>query len=419
MSSHHSQHPENLALSQLVLNGLQYLKSLGYCKRTLNGYRQCWQRFQIFCEQRNQTVFSVDFVDQFFTSLGLPDYRIEHKLPSSLRETRAAMRVLTEFCFHGYFHRRASYLLKPALSVPFNDTLQGYLSFSTDPWRISIRSLRGRQTVITKFLFYLETRGVTSLTQLNPPLLSDFLYSQTSLVPRTLSGYATHLRAFLRYLCLKSVVPATLIEQAPKIGFRQDSRIPSAWCKDDVEKMLATVDRVSPFGKRDYAILLLAARLGLRVGDIRELRLENLHWDEGRIELTQAKTGVPQVLPLSEEIGSAIIDYLRNGRPAAACRELFVRHNAPYQPFGINDNLHYIITRYRQQAGIKLRDGHRRGMNALRHSLASRLLEAGAPLQEIANVMGHLSPETTRLYTKIDITMLRRVALDPEEVYHA
>jgi len=218
---------------------------------------------------------------------------------------------------------------------------------------------------------------------------------------------------------MQGYISGDLVDQVPKIRFRQDTRIPSVWRKEDVDALLAAVDRSSPIGKRDYAILLLAARLGMRAGDIRELRIENLQWDESRIEITQAKTGTPLSLPLTEEIGSAIIDYLRYGRPPVRHRVVFLRHNAPFEPFGFNDNLYHIITTYRQRAGIKLPDRCQRGLNALCHSIASRLLEAGAPLQDISSVMGHLSPETTRLYTKIGIESLRSVALDPEEVRHA
>jgi len=210
-----------------------------------------------------------------------------------------------------------------------------------------------------------------------------------------------------------------MYEQVPKVRLRQDARIPSVWRKEDVEALLATVDRGSPVGKRDYAILLLAARLGLRVGDIRDLRLDDINWEKSQIKVIQAKTGVHLHLPLTEEVGNAIIDYLRHGRPPTEQRVIFLRHNAPFEPFGPENNLHHIITAYRQRAGIKLPELCKRGLNALRHSVASRLLEVGTPLQEISHIMGHLSLDTTRIYTKVDIENLRRVALDPEDVRYA
>jgi integrase len=182
---------------------------------------------------------------------------------------------------------------------------------------------------------------------------------------------------------------------------------------------LSIVDRSSAQGKRDYAILLLACRLGLRVGDIRTLRLEQLRWDEARIEITQAKTGQPLSLPISEELGRALIDYLRHGRPASAHREVFLRLIAPFEPFGANNNLYPLISQYRRRAGIALPPRCRGGLHSLRHTLASRLLEQQTPLETISDILGHQRSASTRIYTKIDLNTLRTVALDPEEVHHA
>jgi integrase len=154
----------------------------------------------------------------------------------------------------------------------------------------------------------------------------------------------------------------------------------------------------------------------MRASDIRAIRLDHLHWDQGRIEMMQTKGGAPLALPLTEEIGSALIDYLKNGRPQTQHRQIFLRAHAPFEPFGHNNNLHYIITTHRRRAGITLPSENRRGLHSLRHTLASRLLEAEIPLETISGVIGHLSVETTRLYTKIDIEALRGVAIDPEEV---
>jgi integrase len=156
----------------------------------------------------------------------------------------------------------------------------------------------------------------------------------------------------------------------------------------------------------------------MRVGDIRNLCFENLLWERARIEINRTKGGEPLALPLTEEIGHALIDYLRHGRPPSQHREVFLRAHAPFEPFGQDNNLHYIITRYRQRAAITLPVQNRRGMHSLRHTVASRCLEAGVPLETISGIMGHLSVETTRIYTKVNIEALQSVAIDPEEVTH-
>jgi site-specific recombinase XerD len=218
----------------------------------------------------------------------------------------------------------------------------------------------------------------------------------------------------MRFLCMEGIVSENLSEHVPKVRVPRGARIPSAWSSDDVEAILAAVDRSSPKGKRDYAILVLACRVGLRVGDIRSLCLDKLRWDSDRVELVQVKTGVPLTIPLTEEVGEALVDYLQHGRPTTKHREIFLRVNAPIEPFASNDNLHHIITFYRQRAGIGLDRPGCKGMHSLRHSVATRLLEVETPLEIIAGVLGHLSLESTQIYTKVDVETLRTAALDLE-----
>ena len=182
---------------------------------------------------------------------------------------------------------------------------------------------------------------------------------------------------------------------------------------------MEAVDRSSAKGKRDYAILLLACRLGLRAGDIRTLKLDQLHWEDSTIEVTQSKTGMPLSLPLTNEVGEALIDYLKSGRPQTAHREVFLKVNPPFDPFMGNTNLHHIVRYWRQLAGIRFRTPQKRGIHSLRHTLATRLLEKGTPFTTIAEILGHTSLESTRIYAKADVEALRSVALDPEEVNHA
>ena len=124
------------------------------------------------------------------------------------------------------------------------------------------------------------------------------------------------------------------------------------------------------------------------------------------------------ILPLTEEIGLALIDYLKNARPSTGYREIFLRAIAPYTPFSRENKLHGIITKYRELAGIALPQ-QAKGMHSLRHTVASHLLKAGNPLESITDILGHASIDTTRIYTRIDVEQLRSVALDPEESIHA
>jgi integrase len=406
------------SLEKLVEETMERLKRLGYCAKAISNYRGIWNGFVRFVRQSDApNSFSVEAVENYLAHRGLPDPGSE-SLSASQRHIRAAMRILTECALHGCFQRRRNTTQKLLLCAMWGQLLGGYEQFCREERRTAPRCLRVQRHDVRRFLYFLEARGIKEPRAIAAPILSAFVRSLTQLKPKTLATTVSRIRGFLRYLCVRGLIDGALIDQVPKVRVYQGERLPTIWTPEAMQALLAAVDRASPIGKRDYAILLLATRLGLRAGDIREMRLDQLDWGQARIHVVQAKTGVPLELPLTEEVGEAIIDYLRHARPPVIHREVFLRQNAPFEPFGQDNNLHSIITSYRRKAGIELPAQSRRGLHSLRHTLASRLLETGVPLDTIAGTLGHLSPETTRLYLRIDVNDLRRVALDPEEVLH-
>jgi len=232
-----------------------------------------------------------------------------------------------------------------------------------------------------------------------------------------MAAILTTLRVFLRFLYLNKYTPKDLTLKVPKQAKYYYPPVPSAWKKEDIARMLEAIDRANPVGKRDYAILLLAARLGIRVGDIKSLKLKDLNWDAKTIEIRQDKTKNIATYPILGDIGWALIDYLKNGRPESHSPFVFIRVNAPFEAFGKNANLHNIITKYTRLAGINIPKGKRHGIHSLRHSLAGALLENGTPLPVISEILGHVNSRSTEIYLQIGIGELRRCALDPEEVF--
>ena len=183
-------------------------------------------------------------------------------------------------------------------------------------------------------------------------------------------------------------------------------------------QLLNAVDRSSPRGKRDYAILLLACRLGLRMSDIRSLTLDHINWETETISITQVKTKNPLCLPLTNEVGNALIDCIKFGRPETNYREIFLRLTSPFTPFS-DHSLYAIVTYWRELAGIQFRRKQHQGLQSLRHSLATYLLENNTPFPVIADILGHASMSTTLIYAKASVESLREVALSITEVCHA
>jgi len=369
ISSHASQ------LEQLVLDALQDMQKLGYSPKYLRLCRGVWRSFLNFARScPTPETFSDSLVMRFLATRGIPTDDVPSALTSRQRLIRAVMRILIEFNLHGCYQRRGRTARSVNLSVPFQALLNTYGVFCRNHLRCTPGTMRCRTRHLTRFLHFLESHQTSELSAIQATHISDFLRSQVHLRPKTVAVIVSDLRSLLRFLCMRGILSDDLSVHVPQVRVARDGRLPSVWSGADVEALLAAVDHASPKGKRDYAILLLACRLGLRVSDIRGLCLENLHWREDRIEMTQTKTGAPLTLPLTEEVGGALIDYLQHGRPVTHHREVFLRLKAPVEPFSSNDNLHHILTFYRQRAGIALPTQARKGLHSLRHTVATRLL---------------------------------------------
>jgi integrase len=202
------------------------------------------------------------------------------------------------------------------------------------------------------------------------------------------------IRVFLHFLHSVKMLKEDMSGCLPCIKSVRKTRIPSVWKHDDLQGLLNAIDHGNPSGKRDYAMILLVARLGLRSIDIKRLTFSDIKWSENRIEFIQSKTNAPLSLSLLKDVGWAIIDYLKNGRPVSEFPNIFLRHLAPVAPFSDADHLHQIIVKYMRLARIPITGKRKVGMHSLRHTLATTLPEQHASLQEIADIMGHQDMDT-------------------------
>ncbi|MDP1813312.1 MAG: site-specific integrase, partial [Leadbetterella sp.] len=272
---------------------------------------------------------------------------------------------------------------------------------------------------VNKFLGFLEIHKVDSSKLIQTKHLTIFLAEYKNCKPKYISSIIQVLRNYLTFIYGHGFIDEDISKSLPKVRITRNAFIPYSWKTKDVKKLLDAVDRGDPKGKRDYAILLLAVRLGLRVSDIRGLRLQNLNWSRKTIFLTMQKTRQPLELPLLDDIGWAIIDYLKNGRPETKSDRVFVRHRAPYDSFGENESFYRELHRYMVNAGLEIPLDLHCGLHSLRSTLAGNMLEAKVPLLVISASLGHQSIQTTSIYLKIDLNGLRKCALDPEEVFNS
>lgn len=300
-------------------------------------------------------------------------------------------------------------------ALPYETLVPCYVDF--------VRHHRGRRTThqiedaLGRFLRWLATGRpeISRLRELSPELLRDYLGSFQPLRRATVAVHASALRGWLGYLRLQGLVEVDLRPAIVLPRVVHNRVPPRVFDKAAVERLLGAVDRSTPLGKRDYAMLLLAARYGLRSSDIRTLRLDDIRWREQRIVLIQSKTQQPLELPLLADVDAAIADYLQHGRPPCPAREIFLRHMRPIAPFSYGNSHWAVIARALRTAGIA-DPSPRRGFHRLRHSLATQLLSDGVAIEVISDVLGHGSVDTTRRYAQVDLTGLRSVALTEGEV---
>ncbi len=225
--------------------------------------------------------------------------------------------------------------------------------------------------------------------------------------PRSAQMMCWTLRSLLRYLQYRGDVCLDMTGSVPTIRRWRLATLPSFLEATEIENVLAGSDRSQPVGRRDYAILLLLARIGLRANEIRLLCLEDIDWGSGRLTV-HGKGGRSATMPLPMEVGAAIADYLQHGRPRCSCRHVFLRHLAPHRGFTSSSMISQVAKAALRRAGVE-RVAHR-GAHLFRHSLATRLLRAGASLTEIGQVLRHQKHDTTRIYAKVDLASLRSLA---------
>ena len=223
----------------------------------------------------------------------------------------------------------------------------------------------------------------------------------------TVQSCAATVRMFVRFLIAEGHCAVGLDAAIPRVAHWRLAVLPRSLPPDDVERVIASCDRASSVGRRDRAILLLLARLGLRAGDVAHLRLRDIDWQEAWIHV-RGKSRHEARLPLSREVGQAIVDYLRHGRPRTNLELVFVRSRAPLRALDSHGAVSGIVARALQRARITLPS--RGAAHLLRHSVATSMLRQGSSLQEIGALLRHRSIETTQIYAKVDVTTLQSIA---------
>jgi len=401
-----------VAVSELVSGLDAELVRLGYKPSTMVWYRGCWRRLERFFASRGGQEFSLDlamaWVDQ--ACGGFFDKEQAGTLKATDVYLFRVAAMLDDFAVHGAVLRRYSRTVAK-LTAGQADVLARFQAWLRDS-DCAVSTVRSYGTVAGEFLAFTDARG--GLAGLDAGVVGAFVVTLAGYQAKTVEHKLCAVRSLLRFAASDGLIDGTLPAAVPAAKSTRQARVPSVWSPGDVAKILQAVDRGNPCGRRDYAIILLITRLGLRGVDVKRLRFADLDWPGNRLSVVQAKTGRRVQLPLLKDVGWAVIDYIRHGRPRCDCPQVFVRHTAPIGPFSDQDHLHQILAKHARAAHVPLGEQRRHGMHSLRHTLATRLLEGGTPVEQIADILGHQQVASTGVYLKSSLRLLAQCALDPD-----
>jgi integrase/recombinase XerD len=285
---------------------------------------------------------------------------------------------------------------------------QGFERYLREERGLVNGTIANYSVLIRAFLVDRFRGGSVTLSDLNAGDVVRFVQCRGPTLRQNRAKVLTSaLRGFLGYARYRGYFRLDLAAAVPQVANWSMTAIPRGIAPDQVRRLLGQIDRDSAIGIRDYAIFLLLARLGLRAGEVAFLELDDINWKEGYLTV-RGKGGRRVQLPLPADVGEAIVAYLRNGRPRSPCRRLFLRACAPVRGFLGPAAVCSMVRHAIQRSGISAPST---GAHQFRHGLATEMLRGGATLAEIGEVLGHSNPQTTKIYTKVDLDALRSLAL--------
>ena len=391
-----------------LLNALfDYLRAIHRSEGTIKRYRRMWLKVSCYMQLHQIKYYDAEVEQAFLSSeLGNFDYNELNRKEKDLVNT---IEVLSEFQQMGRLIMGARKKHPKIFTGAVGQVMLDFMQHRQNAHKLS------KKTIIS-YMFYLHPlyQYINSLGKDIPDITASDILSYIEMMSPDASANKHValglLRIFFRHLYNQQILQIDYSRIIPKDNYKNQPKLPSSFTNEEIDTLLKAVDRGSPKGKRDYAIILIATKLGLRASDICELKFENLLWERNIITLNQCKTGNTIELPLLPEIGNAIINYLKHGRPVSNDCHCFLQILSPYDRIHPHD-VGNLVRRQMTLARINF-ENRKHGPHALRHSFASALLKENVPLPVISEALGHRSLESSMYYLRIDLNSLRKCTLD-------
>lgn len=391
----------------LVAEAAEFMRRAGSSPGSRADYQRVWAQFGDYCASSAVRDLDRDTAARFCAAVGAAGAEQWQVF------CRRAVGCLFDVAETGRFALRAG---RGRILVPeaFATEFEAYTA-SLSGRGLAGATVPGKTGMLRRFLAFLAESGVRQVAALSVGDVSAYVRSLTPMAASSRAGQLYFLREYLRFAVSERGADRALQAMFPVIVTDRDAVLPSVYRSGEVAGALVQAGSGSESPLRDRAVMLLASVLGMRSGDIKGLRFDQIDWVNRRLSLVQAKTGRRLDLPLPEECALAIVDYWKNERPAAGDPQVFLRQRAPHQSLAAGNHFHQVVTGCFGRAGVEA-SGRHHGLHALRHSAALGMLEAGTAYPVIGAVLGHVNPNTTRRYLRVDVAHLRPLALEVPDV---
>lgn len=395
----------NFDYDEITSKAYNYLKEeLSYKYVTIRHYRSRWLPVREYMEKQKLATISTTVCKRFL--LDLYKGRIRADLSEKEKLIEKSVLVLSEFMETGSIQPKCKVRY---LDGPIGMLMKDFLAYKQSR-RLKTITLDKIESHMSSFNFWLSANGIFNIDNISHAHIISFIKSLPTHKKALIHDTLMDLRGLFTFLYNTERISTNMATFIPKDNYQKQAKLPSYYTEAEIEKLLKSVDRGTSVGKRDYAILVLAAYLGLRASDISQLRFRNLRWDQSKIVLKQYKTGEDMTLPILPVVGNALIDYIQYGRPKSDEQQVFLFAISPFLPMR-GQTIAGMINRRFIYAGFKSKN-RRHGGHALRHSLVKELLNNNQSLPVISQVLGHKSTTSTRHYIRIDTASLSQCALE-------
>lgn len=365
--------------------------------------------FEKYCEKKHCEDINIETIKKYLKEIQGIDF--ENPITRKDIWNRRPFLAFMDFYETGSFKK--VYIFSKNDVIP-SEYLNIYLKLSKyiNSLQLNPKTKESKQRLAKKLFCFLANINVKNSKDITVKNITDFVNSLTYLSKTTIQRSKTDLRIMFNWLYEQNISTIEGTKIFPIIRKVPSNSIISYYTKEEIIKLLSVVDTDSKIGKRDYAILCLSVYYGLRIGDIQNLKFENINWNEDYIQIIQQKTKELLTLPLIEEVKLALIDYIKNARIEGDdySEYIFLTMLAPYTKYK-NSSMHRRIAYYMDKAGINYKNKHH-GTHAIRHSLATNLMKENVPLSAISIVLGHSNSKTTEIYLSVDETNLKKLSLE-------